>query len=149
MSGTAPRRRHGLAGLLVALFVVGGLVFSYGLGHAPPARVCTQHAVSVPVGAVFASTGHEQPGTGATPLRGFQGPAQGAPAASPMKVPAPVPSDACLCLAVLFTLVLLGLAAVLRRPVSRLPARLGWTFAPPPCTRLVRASAPSLQVLRL
>lgn len=149
MSGTAPRRRHGLAGLLVALFVVGGLVFSYGLGHAPLPRVCTQHAVSVPVGAVSASTDHEQPGAGATPLRGFHGLAQALPAVSPIKVPAPVPVDACLCLAVLFTLVLLGLAAVLRRPVSRLPARLGWTFAPPPCTRLVPASPPSLQVLRL
>ncbi|SNS59139.1 hypothetical protein [Actinomadura mexicana] len=149
MSGTAPRRRHGLAGLLVALFVVGGLVFSYGLGHAPPPRVCTQHAVSVPVGAVSASTGHEKPTTGATPLRGFHGPAQGVPAVSPMKVPAPVPVDGCLCVAVLFTLVLLGLAAVLRRPVSRLPARLGWMFAPPPGARLVPASSPSLQVLRL
>lgn len=149
MSGTAPRRRHGLAGLLVALFVVGGLVFSYGLGHAPPPRVCTQHAVSVPVGAVPASTGHEQPDAGAAPLSGSQGPAQGAPAASPMKAPVHVPMDACLCLAVLFTLVLLGLAAVPRRPVSRLPARLGWTFAPPPCTRLAPGSSPSLQVLRL
>ncbi|MEV4001559.1 hypothetical protein [Actinomadura sp. NPDC049753] len=149
MSGTAPRRRHGLAGLLVALFVVGGLVFSYGLGHAPPPRVCTQHAVSVPVGAVSASTGHEQPGAAAAPLSGSHGPAQDAPAAAPTKMPAPVPMDACLCLAVLFTLVLLGLAAVLRRPVSRLPARLGWAFAPPPCTRLAPASWPSLQVLRL
>ncbi|GGQ40585.1 hypothetical protein GCM10010187_68310 [Actinomadura coerulea] len=155
MSGTAPRRRHGLAGLLVALFVVGGLVFSYGLGHAPPPRVCTQHAVSVPVGAVAASTGHEQPDAGAAPLSGSHGPAQGAPAASlmpaasPTKAPAHVPMDACLCLAVLFTLVLLGLAAVPRRPVSRLPARLGWTFAPPPCTRLAPGSSPSLQVLRL
>ncbi|GAA4379883.1 hypothetical protein GCM10023088_42710 [Actinomadura verrucosospora] len=149
MSGTAPRRRHGLAGLLVALFVVGGLVFSYGLGHAPPPRVCTQHAVSVPVGAVSASTGHEQPDAAAAALSGSHGLAQDAPAAAPTKTPAPVPMDACLCLAVLFTLVLLGLAAVLRRPVSRLPARLGWAFTPPACTRLAPASWPSLQVLRL
>ncbi|XRQ15894.1 hypothetical protein ACN3XK_34975 [Actinomadura welshii] len=53
MSGTNPRRRHGLAGLLVILFVVGGLIFSYGLGHAPVARVCTAHAVSAPAGAVL------------------------------------------------------------------------------------------------
>lgn len=149
MSGEAPRRRHGLAGLLVALFVVGGLVFSYGLGHAPPPRVCTQHAVSAPLGALSGAAGHEQPGDGAAPLHASHGLAQAVPAASPMKVPAPVPLDACLCLAVLFTLVLLGLAAGLRRPAARLPARLGWTFAPPPCTRLAPASSPSLQVLRL
>ncbi|MCR3743215.1 hypothetical protein BS35_005791 [Actinomadura glauciflava] len=149
MSGTAPRRRHGLAGLLVALFAVGGLVFSYGLGHAPPPRVCTQHAVSVPVGALSASTGHEQPGAGAGTLHGPHGSAEGVSAVSPLRPPPHVPMDACLCLAVLFTLVLLGLAAVLRRPVSRLPARIGWAFAPPPCARLVPASPPSLQVLRL
>ncbi|NDU72651.1 hypothetical protein GWI34_08425 [Actinomadura sp. DSM 109109] len=149
MTCTAPRRRHGLAGLLVALFVVGGLVFSYGLGHAPPPRVCTQHAVSAPVGTAVTSPGHGQPDAGPSPLHGSHGLAEGVLAASPMKVPAPVPVDACLCLAVLFTLVLLGLAVASRRLLTRLPARLGWTFAPPPWARPAPASAPSLQVLRL
>ncbi|MFD0904327.1 hypothetical protein, partial [Actinomadura sediminis] len=46
---TAPMRangRSGLAGLLVALFVVAGMVAGYGHGHAPPRRLCTEHAVS-------------------------------------------------------------------------------------------------------
>ncbi|WP_433478986.1 hypothetical protein ACQPZP_19265 [Spirillospora sp. CA-142024] len=149
MSGTAPRRRHGLAGLLVALFVVGGLVFSYGLGHAPPARVCTQHAVSVPVTVAEAFTGHAQPDAGVSPLNGHHSPVHAALTAPPMKVPSQAPMEACLCLAVLFTLVLLGLAAWLGRPLTRLPARLGWALAPPPGAAAVLASTPSLQVLRL
>ncbi|WP_149264754.1 hypothetical protein [Actinomadura sp. K4S16] len=149
MSATAPRPRHGPAGLLVALFVVGGLVFSYGLGHAPPPRICTQHAVSVPVGAPWAFTGHGDAGAGASALQGSHSPAQGAASLSPVKAPAHVPMNACLCLAVLFTLVLLALAAGLRRPLSRLPARFGWTLSPPSGAGLVLAFSPSLQVLRL
>ncbi|WP_141576364.1 hypothetical protein [Actinomadura sp. WMMA1423] len=133
----------------MALFVVGGLVFSYGLGHVPPQRICTQHAVSVPVGAASTSSGHGQPGAAAFALQGSHGPAEAASAASPIKAPDPVPMHACLCLAVLFILVLLGLAAGLRRPLSRTPARLGWALSPPPGARLLPASQPSLQVLRL
>jgi hypothetical protein len=146
---TAPRPRHGLAGLLVAVFVVGGLVFSYGLGHAPPPRICTQHAVSVPVGAPWALTGHGEADARTAALQGSHGTAQGALSASPLKAPAPVPMNACLCLAVLFTLVLLALAAGLRRTLSRLPARFGWALSPPSGARLVLAFSPSLQVLRL
>ncbi|WP_143219862.1 hypothetical protein, partial [Actinomadura sp. CNU-125] len=43
-----PNRWSGLAGLLVAVFVVAGLVAGYGLGHAPPTRICTEHAVRAP-----------------------------------------------------------------------------------------------------
>ncbi|QKW35866.1 hypothetical protein HUT06_18995 [Actinomadura sp. NAK00032] len=134
MSGTAPRSRHGTAGLLVALFVVAGLVFSYGLGgHGPPLRVCTEHAVTVPVGTAAAS-----------------GDAVHAAAAlsAPDKAPA-LPLDLCLCVAVLFTLLLLALAVGLRRPLSRLPARNGWSLAPPPGTAPSALFPPVLQVLRL
>ncbi|MCQ0021419.1 hypothetical protein [Actinomadura madurae] len=148
MSGSTPRGRHGLAGLLVALFVVGGLIFSYGLGHGAPARVCTQHAVSVPVGAVSAGGDHAQQGEGAGPPSGFHGLA-GAVLTSPDKPPAPVPTDACLCLAVLLSLLLLGLAGGFRRPLSRLPARAGWALAPPPGAPAAATCAPALQVLRL
>ncbi|SNT10028.1 hypothetical protein SAMN05443665_101635 [Actinomadura meyerae] len=133
MSGTAPRSRHGTAGLLVALFVVAGLVFSYGLGgHGPPLRVCTEHAVTAPADTA--------PAAGDA----LQASAIGAP----VKAPAPA-LDLCLCMAVLFTLVLLALALGLRRPLSRLPARAGWSLAPPPGTASAAAFPPVLQVLRL
>ncbi|TYK42893.1 hypothetical protein [Actinomadura decatromicini] len=149
------RRRHGPAGLLVALFVVGGLIFSYGLGHAPPPRVCTQHAVSVPVAAVSSAAGAEARDAGLSPLQGLHSaadavPADGAAASGPAKrVPSQAPVDACLCLAVLFTLVLLGLAAVLRRRGLRLPARVGWALAPILRGASAFAPRPALQVLRL
>ncbi|MEO3828127.1 hypothetical protein [Actinomadura sp. B10D3] len=148
MSGSTPRGRHGLAGLLVALFVVGGLIFSYGLGHGAPARVCTQHAVSVPVSTVSTGTGHAQQGDGAGPSSGAHG-LVSAVLAEPEKPPAPAPMDACLCLAVLLSLLLLGLAGGFRRPLSRLPARAGWALAPPPGASAGAACAPTLQVLRL
>ena len=56
-AAAASQRRHGLAGLLVALFVVAGLLSSYGLGHGAPLRVCTQHALSVPSAAADAQAG--------------------------------------------------------------------------------------------
>ncbi|QXJ20083.1 hypothetical protein AGRA3207_000729 [Actinomadura graeca] len=140
MSGTTSRRRHGLAGLLVGLFVVAGLVFSYGLGHAPPPRVCTEHAVTVPVGAALADHGPH----GTVPK----------PADAVMDAPPPLPpqgpSDACLCLAVLFTLMVFALlAAGLGRPLLRVPARASWTAALPRGALPVLASPPTLQVLRL
>ncbi|MFG2021257.1 hypothetical protein [Actinomadura geliboluensis] len=134
MSGTAPRSRHGTAGLLVALFVVAGLVFSYGLGgHGPPLRVCTEHAVTVPVGTA-AAAGDSIHATAAL--------------SAPVKAPA-LPLDLCLCMAVLFTLMLLALAIGLRRPLSRLPARAGWALAPPSAAASAAAFPPVLQVLRL
>ncbi|GAA0590059.1 hypothetical protein [Actinomadura livida] len=121
MAGTTPRRRYGPAGLLVILLVVGGLVFSYGLGHAPVSRVCTEQAVSAP-------------------LKDHSSLKQGQP---------DVPLNACLCLAVLFTLLLLGLAAGSGRPAFRLPARAGWAVVLRPEGRRVPVPRHSLQVLRL
>ncbi|WP_242911247.1 hypothetical protein [Actinomadura terrae] len=140
MAGTTQRRRHGLAGLLVALFVVAGLVFSYGLGHAPPARACTEHAVTAPVGALAGHTpaGHALPRAAADV------------AVSVPKPPSHGPAEVCLCLAVLFTLLALGLlAAGLGRPVRRLPARLGWSPALPRGGVPAISLSSSLQVLRL
>ncbi|WP_157431078.1 hypothetical protein [Actinomadura macra] len=138
MSGTTPRRRHGLAGLLVALFVVAGLVFSYGLGHAPPPRMCTEHAVTVPVD--VALTNHGPHGTVSTD----------ATMDAPPPLPPQGPADACLCLAVLFTLMVFALlAAGLGRPVLRLPARVSWMVVLPRGALPVSFSSPSLQVLRL
>lgn len=149
MSGTTPRRRHGQAGLLVIFFAVGGLIFSYGLGHAPVVRVCTEHAVSVPLGAVSSLTAPQTPQTGVPPLQGLQDSAD-AMLSAPLKQDLPeAPLNACLCLAVLFTLVLLGLATGLRRPAFRLPARAGWAIVLPSGGTSAPASRPSLQVLRL
>ncbi|NKZ04137.1 hypothetical protein [Actinomadura latina] len=136
MSRTAPHRRHGTAGLLVALFAVAGLVFSYGLGHGPPPRVCTEHAVSALAGAAVPAS---------------QGPHDlaGAALSAPVKQPPRMPLDVCLCMAALFTLLLLVLATALRRPLSRLPARTGWSLAPPPGAAATLAYPPVLQVLRL
>ncbi|GAA1823911.1 hypothetical protein [Actinomadura chokoriensis] len=143
MSGTALHRRHGPAGLLVALFVVAGLVFSYGLGHGPPPRVCTEHAVTVPVDSLPADGGH--------PASASQGPhgLVGAAFSAPAKPPPRTPLDLCLCAAVLFTLLLLALATGLRRPVSRVPARIGWALPPPPGAASTPAFPPVLEVLRL
>ncbi|TDC96490.1 hypothetical protein [Actinomadura sp. 7K507] len=187
MSGTTPRRRHGLAGLLAILFVVGGLIFSYGLGHAPVPRMCTEHAVSAPLSAASPSGGHQTPETAVSPhqgLHGFTGTALKAgaalkagtapaastalkagtaPAASAAleagaalkagtaleQAPPQGPAYACLCLAVLFTLVLLGLAAGPGRPAFRLPARAGWALAPPSAAAHAPVLRPFHQVLRL
>ncbi|MFA1550477.1 hypothetical protein [Actinomadura chokoriensis] len=165
MSGTALHRRHGPAGLVVALFVVAGLVFSYGMGHGPPPRVCTEQAVSMPVGAGPASMSDGATSNGATPdvampdaatpvavtaaslSQVLQGPA-GEALSAPVKHPPSMPLDVCLCMAVLFTLLLLALVTGLRRPLSRLPARVGWSLAPPGAASTL-ASPPVLQVLRL
>ncbi|GAA1870237.1 hypothetical protein [Actinomadura bangladeshensis] len=138
MSGTALHRRHGPAGLLVALFVVAGLVFSYGLGHGPPPRVCTEHAVTAPAGG-------DRPAAASQGLHGLVGAAFSAPA----KPPPRTPLDLCLCAAVLFTLLLLALATGLRRPLSRVPARIGWALSPPPGAASTPAPPPVLEVLRL
>jgi hypothetical protein len=57
--------------------------------------------------------------------------------------------DTCLCLAVLLSLLLLGLAGLVRRALSRLPARIGWALAPSPGASATAACTPALQVLRL
>ncbi|TDC57615.1 hypothetical protein E1281_04135 [Actinomadura sp. KC345] len=151
MSGTTPRRRHGLAGLLAILFVVGGLIFSYGLGHAPVPRVCTEHAVNAPLSTVWSFGGHQSPGghqapeTAVSPLQGLHGLAGTAPVDEPPHGPA----HASMCLAALFTLFLLGLAAGPGRAVFRLPARAGWILAVPSGAAHVWVLRPSLQVLRL
>lgn len=130
MTWTTALRRHGPAGLLVALFAVGGLVFTYGIGHAPPPRICTEHAVTAPAGALVAHGPH---GT----------------LSAPLKAPKDLPLHMCLSLAVLLGLVALGLAAGRRRPAVRLPARSGWALAPPRRPALLAASPAPLQVLRL
>ncbi|MFB4312428.1 hypothetical protein [Actinomadura sp. GTD37] len=147
MSGTALHRRHGTAGLLVALFVVAGLVFSYGLGHGPPPRVCTEHAVSAPADTAPGNTAASG-GVAAAPAPSLHGLADAALSA-PAKPRPPMPADVCLCAAVLFALLLLALATGLRRPLSRLPARAGWSLAPPPGAASTPLFPPVLQVLRL
>ncbi|MFG2090758.1 MULTISPECIES: hypothetical protein [unclassified Spirillospora] len=143
-----PRRRHGQAGLLAILFVVGGLIFSYGLGHAPVPRVCTEHAVSVPAGVASSITGVASL-QGSSPLQDVHGSAEPASAAPLKQKPPLTPMNAGLCLAVLFTLVLLALATGLGRPVFRLPARVGWALAPPSRGASTPTFRRSLQVLRL
>ncbi|MBO2463744.1 hypothetical protein [Actinomadura violacea] len=154
MSGTAHRRRHGQTGLLVALFVVAGLVFSYGLGHALPDRVCIENGMSVPAEVAtamhHASASHGGPAAHSAPVHGTPGHAgTAAPSLStPLRLPPLAPADACLCLAVLFALMLLGLATG-RRALLRLPARAPRAPAPPPGGVLSPVSLASLQVLRL
>ncbi|MBE1535806.1 hypothetical protein [Actinomadura algeriensis] len=158
-----PNRWSGLAGLLVALFVVAGLVAGYGLGHAPPTRICTEHAVSAPVAAAVAPGGPSAgdavaaaPGSAAAP-DDASGPRGGllagghADAAAPMPIdlPGPAPGDVCLCLAVLLTLLALGFAGRARRPFLRLPVRTGRVPAPPGAGTLAAPSLSALQVLRL
>ncbi|RFS81100.1 hypothetical protein D0T12_33600 [Actinomadura spongiicola] len=127
------------------LFVLGGLIFSYGLRHGPPDRMCTEHAFSVPVAAVSAA-GDQKPGAAASALHDLHRAADTALSAPAKDRP---PLDACLCVAVLYSLVLLGLAAVARRPASRLPARAGWTLAPPDGRTSRPVFRPPLLVLRL
>ncbi|HEU5030756.1 MAG TPA: hypothetical protein VFV01_37980 [Spirillospora sp.] len=166
MSRTAHRRRHGQAGLLVALFVVAGLVFSYGLGHGLPDRVCIENGMSVP--AEVAAALHHTAAEPGGPAAAGRAPAGHAPAAhtapvhgvpghpgpaatslsAPLRLPPLAPADACLCLAVLFVLMLLGLTTG-RRALLRLPARGGRAPAPPPGGFLSPVSLASLQVLRL
>lgn len=158
MTGTTWRRRHGQAGLLVALLVVAGLVFSYGLGHAPPMRICTEHDLGGPsaIAAPAPERTHEVPRTppDAPAAAPDAAPASqpSAPYASPtvpMKAPPLSPLDACLCLAVLLTFLVLALASSPGRSRLRLPARNGWALAPPPAGVPSPPSLSSLQVLRL
>ncbi|MEV5828084.1 hypothetical protein AB0L25_21265 [Spirillospora sp. NPDC052242] len=165
-------RWSGLAGLLVALFVVAGLVAGYGLGHAPPMRICTEHAVSAPVAAAAAAAPGGSPGGAAAapgdPSGSASGPASDAvsgpasdalsgpvagvhadAAPTPADRPGPSPGDVCLCLAVLLTLMALVLSGAARRPFLRLPARTGRVPAPPPGATLAAPSLSALQVLRL
>lgn len=150
MSGTTPRR-HGLAGLLVALFVVGGLIFSYGLGRTPVARVCTAHAVSAPVTALAALSTASPPAEASVPdARTAPESPFSTPLTAPLRENRPgLPTDACLCLAVLFSFILLGLAGGRGRRSIRLPARAGWTAVLPPGVMRLPPSRHSLQVLRL
>ncbi|WP_019634487.1 hypothetical protein [Actinomadura atramentaria] len=141
-SGAAARAgralRHGPSGLLVALLVVAGLVFSYGLGHAPPQEVCTAHSLHVPAG---------------SPLVHGVGTASPGPLISLTDLPAraPVsPADACcLVLPVLFGLLAFALAALPRRAGGRAAARGGWALAPPRPFAPAPRSLAALQVLRL
>lgn len=156
---TAKRRRHGLAGLLVALFAAAGLVFTYGLGHAPPMRVCTEHSTSVPsdVAALLGqggqgghSAGHAAAGASLMKVPGHGARHDAGPGAkAPMKLPPLSPAGGCLGLAVLLGLMALGLAALPRRSGGLLPARFGWLVGPPQARVPFSASLGSLQVLRL
>ncbi|MFI6520780.1 hypothetical protein ACIBF1_34860 [Spirillospora sp. NPDC050679] len=155
------RQRRGLAGLFIALFLVGGLVFSYGLGHAPALRLCTAHDTGIPTAPV-ASAG-SAPGAASAPDASVN--ADGHPAVrdlpahlmprawAALDAPdrrAPLdPAHACLCLAVLLSLMVLALAAPFRRTLLRLPPRLGWFAGPPPGTVAAPPSLSALQVLRL
>ncbi|HEY8479299.1 MAG TPA: hypothetical protein VIL71_05650 [Spirillospora sp.] len=150
MSGTTPRR-HGLGGLLVILVVVGGLIFSYGLGRTPVARVCTEHAVSAPLTALV-SLGTVSPSAEASvpDVRMAPHDPLTTTLTAPLREDSPgLPVDACLCVAVLFTLFLLGLAAARGRWSFRLPARAGWTAVLPPGVPHRPLSRHVLQVLRL
>ncbi|KAB2341091.1 hypothetical protein [Actinomadura rudentiformis] len=160
------RRRHGLAGLLVALFVVAGLVFTYGLGHAAPMRVCTAHLTSVPAD-VADALAHEadhtatasgaktaEPGTAAEPVKGVPGkavPLAAAPvtARAPLDLPPLDPASGCLSLAILLSLMILALAARPTRAGGVLPARVGWIIGIPWQRAPFSPSLASLQVLRL
>ncbi|XVQ07964.1 hypothetical protein ACQP1W_36110 [Spirillospora sp. CA-255316] len=145
MGRTNPRPRHGPAGLLMALFLVAGLTFSYGLGHAPPLRVCTAHATSVPAALADAAASPHADG----PLAGLPGPSEAPSFSEPVHLPPTAPGDACLSLAVLLALLVLSLASRPRRTGGRRPRRTGWILAPPALPAPFARSLSSLQVLRL
>ncbi|GLW67001.1 hypothetical protein Arub01_52440 [Actinomadura rubrobrunea] len=145
-TAAAPQPRRGPACLLVALFLVAGLVSSYGLGHGAPLRVCTQHAVSVPsaVADVIAAdlppkahALHPEAASSATTSK------------APVDLPPLGPAHACLCLAVLISLLAIALAVGRRRRralrADRAPRVLVPSATGPPLT----PSLASLQVLRL
>ncbi|GAA4101553.1 MULTISPECIES: hypothetical protein [Actinomadura] len=145
-AAAASQRRHGLAGLLVALFVVAGLVSSYGLGHGAPLRVCTQHALSVPSEVADALAG-------GPPEQAHPAHPAATPLATTLKAPVDLPplspAHACLCLAVLISLLTLALA-VGRRPMRALLAPRGHRVLAPQATGPPSPpSLASLQVLRL
>ncbi|GAA2445103.1 hypothetical protein GCM10010191_72310 [Actinomadura vinacea] len=124
----------------MALFLVAGLVFSYGLGHTPPLRVCTAHETSVPAEAADAMAAHPQGLAAAPDLVSFD---------EPVHLPPLRSSEECLCLAVLLGLLALTLAAKPRRVGVRRPPRAGWALAPPVLPAPLALSRSSLQVLRL
>ena len=156
----------------MALFLVAGLVFSHGLGHAPPLRVCTAHSLGVPA-ALAASAG--MPGaTNAAGAAAKVGAAEHARPADraahahasadvprvavtavfaefgqPAPPPPPGPEDTCLSLAVLLAIVVIGLAARCGLAVGRRPRRSAWIPAPPPLPAPCARSLSRLQVLRL
>lgn len=135
----APRRRHGVAGLLVVLFALAGLLFSYGLEHAPPPDICH------PQGVAWLSP----------PSEGVHHRFAGRTLAEPVSSGsshhrAPhAPAETCLCLAVLLGIMLLALAARPERWRLLLPARVGWRSAAPARPSPAPLSLASLQVLRL
>ncbi|MFC0040119.1 hypothetical protein [Actinomadura rayongensis] len=142
-TGTADRTerpRRGPLGLLLALFVAAGLVFSYGLGHAPPREICTAHSLHAPAGL-----------PAAVPAGIADGIADGvAHAVAPPSGHHGFPVDACcLALPVLFGLLAFALAALPRPSGLRRPARSGWTLALPPPLAASAPSLAALQVLRL
>ncbi|MFC9978005.1 hypothetical protein ACFVH6_44570 [Spirillospora sp. NPDC127200] len=160
------RQRRGLAGLFIALFLVGGLVFSYGLGHAPALRLCTAHDTGIPSApAAPAPPAGSASATGTASVPGAAVNADGHPAVRDLPAHltprawvaldapdrrAPLdPAHACLCLAVLLSLMVLALAAPFRRTLLRLPPRLGWLAGPPLGTVAAPPSLSALQVLRL
>jgi hypothetical protein len=145
-----PRLRHGQAGLLMALFVVAGLIFSYGLGHGPPPQICTTQLISVPVDEAAHTPGPDapaaRPGTAEAPavpghsFFAFTEPWDGSPLST---------ADTCLCLAVLLGLLALVLAARPRRTGGRTPPRSGWALVPPSIRISFGPSLSALRVLRL
>ncbi|PKK14440.1 hypothetical protein [Thermomonospora sp. CIF 1] len=126
---------HGVAGLLVVLFALTGVAFSYGLGgHAPPPTPCVLHALWA---------GDSGPAT-----VGVHAPDAQEQAQTPPLQPGPADFDSCLSLAVLLTLMVLGLAAM-PRPLGTHPRRFGWTLSPPVWAPPRPRSLAVLQVLRL
>ncbi|MBX6767493.1 MAG: hypothetical protein IRY90_10140 [Actinomadura rubrobrunea] len=145
-AGAAPQPRRGLAGLLVALFVVAGLVSSYGLGHGAPLRVCTQHALSAP--SAVADAINADPPPQAHLLRP-EAASSATAVRAPVAPPPLSPAHACLCLAVLISLLAIAVAVGRRRrrvlQADRAPRVLAPSATGPPLT----PSLASLQVLRL
>ncbi|GAA4129478.1 hypothetical protein [Actinomadura keratinilytica] len=145
-AAAASQRRHGLAGLLVALFVVAGLLSSYGLGHGAPLRVCTQHALSVPSAAADAQAGGPA-------QRAHSAPPAATPLATTLKAPVDLPplspAHACLGLAVLISLVTLALAVGRPRTRAFRVPRGHRILAPPATGPPSPPSLAALQVLRL
>ncbi|HEX2317188.1 MAG TPA: hypothetical protein VHJ17_25805 [Thermomonospora sp.] len=127
MRGRVP---HGVAGMLVVLFALTGVAFSYGMGgHATPYTLCVAHL------------GGDVPPGGPVAVAQDQ-------AHPPPDLPGPPRDEVCLSLAVLLTLMVLALAAA-PRPQGTRPRRYGWTLSPPACAVPRARSLAVLQVLRL
>lgn len=124
----------------MVLFAVAGLMFSYGLEHAPPPDLCHPHDHVTWL--VPGSDGaHHRPAltAGGPPFSEFS---------SHDRTPHS-PVDTCLCLAVLLGIMLLALATRAGRWRLLLPARTGWRSADPARPSPAPLSLASLQVLRL